>query len=368
MQGRDVRLKNVAVRFGDVTAVAPLDLVVRSGEFFGVLGPSGSGKTSLLRAIGGFVPVGEGRIHIGGADVTDLPAELRPTAIIFQNLALFPLMTVADNIGFGLEARGMPAGQRRAKVKALIDLVALEGLEGRYPHQLSGGQRQRVAVARALAVEPSVLLLDEPLSALDLKLRHRMRDELRAIQRRTGITFIYITHDQSEVLAMADRVAVMNEGRIEQIETPDNLYAQPATAFVASFIGEQNRLSGRVQSISGALASVETGLGLIAARQTQPLEVGQPVEVMIRPERVVVQDDPTLANRVDAELVSRRLEGATVSYLFQCRGVSLMAQVANIGSTASLLASVHRIGFRADDAQIFPARSSGAAPGRVGHG
>ena len=223
MHGKDVVLEQVSAKFGDFTAVYPTDLTVKTGEFFSILGPSGCGKTTMLRMISGFLKPANGRIRIGGKNMIGVRPNLRPTALIFQNLALFPYMTVWENIAFGLEARGVAKAERRRRAQELIDLVALGGEEVKQPDELSGGQRQRVAVARALAVEPSVLLLDEPLSALDLKLRQHMRAELRDIQRKTGVTFIYITHDQGEALTMSDRVAVMNHGRIEQIDTSDRL-------------------------------------------------------------------------------------------------------------------------------------------------
>jgi len=211
----DVELDRVTVRFSDFTAVEDVSLRIERGEFFSILGPSGCGKTTILRTISGFVEPTGGAVRIGGRDMRGIGPNRRPTALIFQSLALFPMMTVADNVGYGLRVRGVKRGQRQATVDRLLHLVALDDQGGKRVDELSGGQRQRVAIARALAVEPQVLLLDEPLSALDLKLRQHMRNELRAIQRRVGITFIYITHDQGEALTMSDRIAVMNRGRIE---------------------------------------------------------------------------------------------------------------------------------------------------------
>jgi spermidine/putrescine transport system ATP-binding protein len=236
----DLHLDSVVKRFGAFTAVSDVNLEIDEGEFFSFLGPSGCGKTTILRMISGFIDPSEGDIRLGGRSLKGIGPNNRPTALIFQNLALFPLMSVADNIAFGLDVRRAPAAERERKVKEMLELIALPGYGSRRIDELSGGQKQRVAIARALAVEPKVLLLDEPLSALDLKLRQHMRSELRAIQQRTGITFIYITHDQGEALAMSDRVAVMSAGVIEQVGTPREIYDSPSSPFVADFIGETN--------------------------------------------------------------------------------------------------------------------------------
>jgi spermidine/putrescine transport system ATP-binding protein len=227
----DLEFIEVVKRFGSFTAVRNLNLTIKKGEFFSFLGPSGCGKTTILRMISGFIEPSEGDIRLGSRSLAGLGPNVRPTALIFQNLALFPLMSVEENIGFGLEVRGVPLAERRRKVDAMLDLIALPGYASRRIDELSGGQKQRVAIARALAVEPEVLLLDEPLSALDLKLRQHMRAELRAIQQRTGVTFVYITHDQSEALAMSDRVAVMSQGRMEQVGVSAEIYNNPATPF-----------------------------------------------------------------------------------------------------------------------------------------
>jgi putative spermidine/putrescine transport system ATP-binding protein len=226
-----------------VVAVAGIDLTVDEGEFFTLLGPSGSGKTTLLRLIAGFERPDAGRIELGGRDVTSLPPHLRETNTVFQDYALFPHMTVGDNIGYGLRIKGVPAAERRRRVDRALQMVRLTGLDKRRPNQLSGGQRQRVALARAVINEPEVLLLDEPLGALDLKLRQEMQLELKRIQKEVGITFVYVTHDQEEALTMSDRVAVMANGRIEQLGPPVELYERPATEFVAGFIGISNLLT-----------------------------------------------------------------------------------------------------------------------------
>ncbi|OLO03055.1 MULTISPECIES: ABC transporter ATP-binding protein [Salinicola] len=285
MDGR-VSLNQVAMRFGDFTAIQPTSLEIESGEFFSFLGPSGCGKTTLLNLISGFLTPSEGSVAIGGTDMTRVPVNRRPTAMIFQNLALFPLMSVYQNIEFGLEVRGIDRRERRRRADELLELVALVGSGDKPVVELSGGQKQRIAIARALAVEPRVLLLDEPLSALDLKLRQHMRTELKAIQRKTGITFIYITHDQGEALTMSDRVAVMSEGRIQQVADPMTLYRQPATDFVANFVGETNCFPGCVTVVAGEMVTLEAGLALpLIGRSSSPLKPGDEATLYVRPEQ-----------------------------------------------------------------------------------
>ena len=235
-----VHVAGLRKRYGDVVALTDTDLTVRSGEFFTLLGPSGSGKTTLLRLIAGFERPDGGRVELGGRDVTRVPPYARDVNTVFQDYALFPHMTVAENIGYGLQVRHVPRAARRERVARALEMVRLPGLGGRKPSQLSGGQRQRVALARAIVNEPQVLLLDEPLGALDLKLRQEMQLELLRVQREVGITFVYVTHDQEEALTMSDRIAVLNHGRIEQIGTPIEVYERPRTAFVAGFIGVSN--------------------------------------------------------------------------------------------------------------------------------
>jgi putative spermidine/putrescine transport system ATP-binding protein len=239
-----VRMEGVEKRFGDVVAVDGVDLDVRDGEFFSMLGPSGSGKTTMLRMIAGFELPSAGRILLHGTDVTRVPPFDRDVNTVFQDYALFPHMTVGDNVGYGLVVRKVPREERRTRVADALQMVRLDGYEGRKPAQLSGGQRQRVALARALVNRPRVLLLDEPLGALDLKLREEMQLELKTIQQQVGITFIYVTHDQEEALTMSDRMAVFNKGRIEQVGAPAEVYERPATRFVAGFVGTSNLLRG----------------------------------------------------------------------------------------------------------------------------
>ncbi|MCW1843520.1 ABC transporter ATP-binding protein [Prosthecomicrobium hirschii] len=326
-----VHLDRVSVRFGDFTAVSSADLEISPGEFFSFLGPSGCGKTTLLRAISGFVDPSEGRVLINGRDMRGIGPNARPTALIFQNLALFPMMSVADNIGYGLRVRGVAKRKRAETVERLLDLIALPGQGGKRIDELSGGQKQRVAIARALAVEPQVLLLDEPLSALDLKLRQHMRNELRAIQRRVGITFIYITHDQGEALTMSDRIAVMNRGVIEQVADGRTLYNHPRTAFVAAFVGENNRLAGRVLEMDGDLARVETPLGPLAGVNARKLMAGSDAILFVRPESLTI--GPAGADGIPARIAEASFEG-TVTHLTLATeaGIRLIATLS--GATA----------------------------------
>src|SRR5829696_4510412 len=257
----DVQLDRVCMNFGAFRAVDHVDVTIKAGEFFSFLGPSGCGKTTILRMISGFIEPTEGAVRIGGRDMRGIRPNQRPTALIFQNLALFPLMPVWENIAFGLEVRGVDKAKRRERAEELLRLVDLPGAADKTVGQLSGGQKQRVAIARALAVEPKVMLLDEPLSALDLKLRQHMRSELRAIQKRTNVTFIYITHDQGEALAMSDRVGIMSSGVLQQVGVPQEIYNRPTNGFVASFVGENNVFPGKVVSVDGQFARFETPSG-----------------------------------------------------------------------------------------------------------
>lgn len=356
MQGNEVALQGVSMRFGDFVAVHPTDLTIRGGEFFSILGPSGCGKTTILRMISGFLRPSTGRIRIGDGDVTDLGPNRRPTALIFQNLALFPLMTVWENVAFGLEARGVPKAERRRRAEELLELVALPGQADKMPAALSGGQRQRVAVARALAVEPAVLLLDEPLSALDLKLRQHMRAELKAIQRKTGITFIYITHDQGEALTMSDRIAVMNQGRIEQVAATEEIYNRPATPFVATFVGEHNVFRGRVVGVENGHAQVETPVGRFLGINKDGLAEHDEAMIFVRPERIaLVGDRPEIGNQLDAAVERRDLEGPFVNVFMRAGDRPVVMHLTNVGDAAGRLDGAQRIGFAAEDALVLRA-------------
>jgi putative spermidine/putrescine transport system ATP-binding protein len=278
-------LTGIHKRFGDVAAVEDFNLDAERGEFVSFLGPSGCGKTTTLRMIAGFEQPTEGTIVVDGTNITHRPPNRRNVGMVFQSYALFPNMSVADNIGFGLKVRKTPKSQVRKKVDDLLGIINLPDKGGRYPYQLSGGQQQRVALARALAIEPQVLLLDEPLSALDAKIRIVLRKEIRTIQRQLGITTVYVTHDQEEALSLSDRVVVMSEGRIEQIGTPADIYNFPATPFVASFVGTLNLLAANVVDAGGGRVSID-GQEIRAARPINEAGTGGIVTVALRPESI----------------------------------------------------------------------------------
>ena len=352
----EVELDRVTIRFGPFVAVRDTSLRIRNGEFFSLLGPSGCGKTTLLRTISGFLDPSEGRVLIGGRDMAGIGPNKRPTALIFQNLALFPLMTVADNIGYGLRVRGVARAERMQRVETLLRLVALGDQGRKRVSELSGGQKQRVAIARALAVEPEVLLLDEPLSALDLKLRQHMRNELRAIQKRVGITFIYITHDQGEALTMSDRIAVMNAGVIEQVGEGRAIYENPATAFVASFVGENNGFDGRVAAADGEAAAVDTPFGRLAGRRGAGVAAGAPGVLFVRPEalRLVA---PGEQPAFETELLATAFEGgATHLFLRGIAGRQITVSLARRDAT-DLPGPGARVGlaYAPRDALVLPA-------------
>jgi spermidine/putrescine transport system ATP-binding protein len=284
----DVALERVTKRFGGFTAVDDLSLAIEHGEFFSLLGPSGCGKTTTLRMIGGFEDVTSGTIHIGETEVTDLPPFQRRVNTVFQNYALFPHLNVFENIAFGLRRRKTPTAEIRHQVAFMLELVDLAGYETRKPNQLSGGQQQRVALARALVNNPDVLLLDEPLGALDMKLRKQMQVELKRIQSEIGITFIFVTHDQEEAMTMSDRIAVMRHGRIEQLGQPEELYERPRTEFVAGFLGVSNLLDGEVQGRSGELLDIRLTDGTVLRAPVEAANGATQVRVGVRPEKLRV--------------------------------------------------------------------------------
>ncbi len=327
----DVTLSNISMDFGKFRAVDNVDITIKAGEFFSFLGPSGCGKTTILRLISGFMDPTEGKVLIGGKDMTGTRPNERPTALIFQNLALFPLMPIWENIAFGLEVRGADKATRRAKAEELLKLVDLHDSADKKVSQLSGGQKQRVAIARALAVEPKVMLLDEPLSALDLKLRQHMRAELRAIQKRTGVTFIYITHDQGEALAMSDRVGVMSQGVLQQVATPNEIYNNPANGFVASFVGENNIFDGKIKSIKSGEANYETSLGIFAAKIGPSVNKDTAVRLYVRPEHCTLSKTVAKSgNSIAVEVTESAFEGNFINvFLRDKSGNTHMAQVQN---------------------------------------
>jgi spermidine/putrescine transport system ATP-binding protein len=283
----DVRLVDVVKRFGDTFAVDHIDLEVRKGEFFSLLGPSGCGKTTTLRMIGGFEQATSGLIELQGQDVTWLPPFQRNVNTVFQNYALFPHLSIFENVAFGLRRKGAKDDEVKRRVHEMLELVELPGFEARKPTQISGGQAQRVALARALINKPAVLLLDEPLGALDLKLRKQMQVELKRIQQEVGITFIYVTHDQEEAMTMSDRIAVMNRGRYEQLGDPESLYERPTTRFVAGFLGVSNLLPGTIEGVDDGYASLRLAEGAVvrAPRSLVEGDTGSAVEIGVRPEK-----------------------------------------------------------------------------------
>ncbi len=298
-----VELKNVSKVFpamargeDSLAAVNSIDLQIRQGEFFTLLGPSGCGKTTTLRIIAGFEFPTHGEVYLNGELSNDIPPYKRPVNTVFQNYALFPHLSVAQNVAFGLAVKHVPTPEREVRVREALELIRLGDLGGRQPSQLSGGQQQRVALARALVNRPSVLLLDEPLGALDLKLREQMQHELKQLQKKVGITFIYVTHDQEEALTMSDRIAVMSAGRVQQMGTPEDIYNYPANHFVADFIGDTNFLEGKVVSLHENHTMLKVGReDVVASRSTVPLMPGDKVTMVIRPEKLsVAHENPDL--------------------------------------------------------------------------
>jgi spermidine/putrescine transport system ATP-binding protein len=307
----DLEVAGVAKRYGTHAAVDTLSFEVERGSFFSILGPSGCGKTTLLRMIAGFAAPDAGEIRIGGAPMNGVAPNRRPVNMVFQHLALFPMMSVAENVGYGLARRGMARAEIASRVGAMLARVGLPGAGAQRIDELSGGQKQRVAIARSLVLEPTLLLLDEPLGALDLKLREHMKIELKRLQAAFGTTFVYITHDQSEALVLSDRVAVMNAGRLEQVGTPQQLYHEPATPFVAGFVGAANRIAGRATGVAGEAVEFATADGLyLFARRRGPVAPGDAVEAYLRPEvaqlardpAALPQDQPSYAGRVESLL------------------------------------------------------------------
>ena len=300
MKDLAIELVNVTKRFGEVVAVDDVSLKIEDGEFFSLLGPSGCGKTTTLRMIAGLEIVTQGEILLHGKSVGQTPAFKRPVNTVFQNYALFPHMNVERNVGFGLEMQKVPKKEIDSRVIEALEMVRLPDLAQRRPKELSGGQQQRIALARALINRPEVLLLDEPLGALDLKLRKAMQLELKQLQEQVGITFIYVTHDQEEALTMSDRIAVMNEGKVLQLGPPEEIYERPGTRFVAEFIGETNFLEGIIEEINGEEISVSLeNQATVRAHCNVPVQIGQAVSVVIRPEKFSLSENGMVKGRVE---------------------------------------------------------------------
>jgi spermidine/putrescine transport system ATP-binding protein len=317
-----VLFEGITKRFGPVVALHDITLGVQNGEFLSLLGPSGCGKTTLLRTCAGLEAPTKGSIFLEGQDVTHLPAHKRPVNMVFQRWALFPHKTVAENIAFGLTVKKVPRSDIAKQVRTMLGLVKMQGYEERYPKQLSGGQAQRIALARALVMQPKVLLLDEPLGSLDLKLRKEMQIELINIHKKLGTTFIYVTHDQEEALTMSDRIAVMREGEIIQDGPPSEIYQRPSSVFAAQFIGEAILFEGRIESLNTVQCRVDTGDFAVLCEARPDLEIGQEVFVCIRPERVRIGcvPDNHLDNHLEGCIVNTIFKGPAVHYQVQVAG------------------------------------------------
>jgi len=319
--GVEIRLENLRRRYGTVTALDGLSLTLAPGELVALLGPSGCGKTTALRLLAGLEEADEGRVVIGGEDVTGRPANKRDTGMVFQAYSLFPHMTAWENVAFGLQMRKVGAADRRRRAVETLELVGLAGFANRYAHQMSGGQQQRVALARALAIRPKVLLLDEPLSALDAKVRARLRDEIRRVQLEVGITTLFVTHDQEEALAIADRVGVMQSGRLEQLGPPTTIYSRPATPFVAEFVGLTNRLAGVVRGREVEVRG--TRLPLV-----QPDAADGPAVALVRPEAVTfASDGETAAGPLVVTVIATAFLGATSRVTVDLGDITILAQL-----------------------------------------
>ncbi len=334
-----LRLLGVSKRFQEVAAVDRLSLEVEAGEFVSLLGPSGCGKTTTLRMIAGLAHPDEGQIMLGNREITSLPPDRRGIGMVFQDYALFPHMTIEENIAFGLQMRKVGRSETKERVQKALDLVRLSGLQKRYPRQLSGGQQQRVALARALVIEPQLLLLDEPLSNLDAKLRQEMRVELKLIQRRVGITTLFVTHDQEEALTLSDQIVVMNHGCIVQIGTPIEIYEKPKDSFVASFLGQENFFRGKVVSQNGNALKMETAEGLLVNASPNPgLTQHTQVMLVIKKERIKIKAVPAgrdgvqdigTFNAFPAKVDFVTYLGTAINYLCSLRGQRLLVSVPN---------------------------------------
>lgn len=326
-----VEMINLTKRYGETLAVDDVSVSVEEGEFFSLLGPSGCGKTTTLRMVAGFVRPENGKINIGGTEMTYLPPEKRGIGIVFQNYAIFPHMNVFDNIAFGLRMRKLPKREIGGRVRAALEQVNLMGYERRYQREMSGGEQQRVALARVLITEPRILLLDEPLSALDKKLREEMKYWIKELQHELKITTIYVTHDQGEALTMSDRIAVMNQGKVTQIGKPEEIYEHPANRFVAGFIGESNLLRARIIALDGEMCRLTLGATEFEAPKRSGAEAGREVDLVVRPERVLVAEEAeALAGvKFTARVIDHSFQGSIIRYRLDLEGQTLVAEVSN---------------------------------------
>jgi putative spermidine/putrescine transport system ATP-binding protein len=342
-------IQGLSKRYGNVDALADFDLSVQRGEFISLLGPSGCGKTTTLQALAGFVRATRGTVVLEGRDITHMPPERRGLGIVFQSYALFPHMTVADNVAFGLEMRGVPRDERERRVARMLELVHLSDFAARYPRELSGGQRQRVAIARALVIEPPVLLLDEPLSNLDAKLREAMQFELRRIQRKLGTTTLMVTHDQAEALSISDRVVVMHGGRIQQVDAPHRLYEHPQSRFISGFVGKTNVLRGTWRA-----GMLELAGGLRVAAPGEHAD-GEALTVVLRPEKISIARD---GGPVRGRIAERFFLGSQWLYRVDCPLGELEVACANDGREAWAEQSEVALDWPSDAARVLPAGSA----------
>lgn len=353
----NVSLKSLVKQYGDVTAVKDISLEIAEGEFFSLLGPSGCGKSTTLRMIAGFEAITSGEIALDGEDVSGLPPEARDIGFVFQNYAIFPHMNVFENIAFGLRLRKLPEPEIKEKVLAALDQVGMGGLGARMQDEMSGGQQQRVALARVLVTEPKILLLDEPLSALDKNLREEMKFWIKELQTSLGITTIYVTHDQGEALTMSDRIAVMNDGHVAQVGNPREIYETPADLFVAAFIGESNLLDVIVREVGTPTGLVETAGQSIPARLHPNLSVGQPATLVLRPEHVrVVKAEPGNGWYTSSSIVTGiTYQGATLRFALDFHGKSIVSETHNDPDAPKLdIGQMVNIAWPSDAALVLP--------------
>jgi putative spermidine/putrescine transport system ATP-binding protein len=351
-----VELIDVRKTYKEIEAVKRLSLRIEEGEFFSLLGPSGCGKTTTLRMIAGFVRPSAGRIIIGGQDYTALPPERRSIGIVFQNYAIFPHMDVFNNIAYGLKVRKAPTSEIAERVSKVLATVGLSGYEKRYQRELSGGEQQRVALARVLVIEPRILLLDEPLSALDKKLREEMKYWIKGLQQRLGITTIYVTHDQNEALTMSDRIAVMNKGAVEQVGTPQEIYEQPSSRFVTDFIGESNILEGEVTGVGERVVELAFQRSRLQVPRNREVQVGQRVHVVVRPEnvRLGAAANGAEANVLPGTLVSQSYQGSLIRCEVDVGGQAIFAEVQNTpGLHLPALASAVQVGWPVESTALI---------------
>jgi putative spermidine/putrescine transport system ATP-binding protein len=344
-------LDRIEVAYGGTTALHPLSLGIQRGEFFCLLGPSGCGKSTTLGVVAGFLPTSGGHVFLDGKDVTSLPPQARQIGVVFQNYALFPHMTIADNVGYGLKMQKRERREIDARVESLLKLVRLDGKAERYPRQISGGEQQRVAIARALAIEPRLLLLDEPLSNLDARLREEMRSELKRIQRTTGVTTVFVTHDQEEAFGVGDRIAVLNQGRLEQVGTPTDIYRCPKTSFVAKFIGRSNRLRGQLSSDAKTLNV--NGHTFRSGKRENTVAAKSHI-LFLRPEEVLLSLVPEHPNTIKGTVSEIIYGGAVVNYRICCDlGEMDACRLAGQGPVFAVGDEVH-IGWEPESGALLP--------------